>query len=44
MPISEKKDYMLLKPESAGICLRKHSINLDKINNLMTLLEKRALR
>ena len=40
----QRKDYMLLKPESAGICLRKHSINPDKINNLMTLLEKRALR
>ena len=41
---SQKKDYMLLKSESAEICLRKHSINPDKINNLMTLLEKRALR
>ena len=40
---SQKKDYMLLKPESAGICLRTHSINPDKINNLMTLLGKKGI-
>ena len=35
-----RKNYMLLKPESAGICLCKHSINQDKINNLMTVGNK----
>ena len=41
---SQKKDYMLFKPESAGVCFCKHAINQGKINNLTTLLEERTLR